>query len=242
MHLLLEPKGVLSSCDHGHEALVEQQIGEEWVLGAAIAAVGLVPAVQPFEGARGRRPVEVCGRGVGGARLEAEAGVDEDVQRLGEHGRQPTEAGDEVTGATQVDPWPHDFVGESLPAAGEVLAQRLECQWAAERDEHPQLGVFREPVEQIGGNHRAQAVGDNHEVGVRRDLRQQTSEDRIPAIGVGAVLDGVGEQFRHQRLRHRARGKVGAESGLNSAADARSFQVGERCPVPPGGAVVLLVR
>jgi hypothetical protein len=55
---------------------------------------------------------------MGGARFKAGAGVDEDVQRLGEHRRQPTESGDKVTGATEVDPWPDDFVRESLPAAG----------------------------------------------------------------------------------------------------------------------------
>ena len=85
-------------------------------------------------------------------------------------------------------------------------------------------------------------MGDDHEIGRSAgDLRQQTGEDRIPAIGVGAVRDGVGEQ-RHQRPRRCARGKASAESGLNAAADARSFQVGERCPVPPGGVVVLLIR
>ena len=90
--------------------------------------------------------------------------VDEDVQRLPVDLRESSETGDRVAAADDVDPRPHDFVGESAIAVLEVLSHRFHCKRRTDGYQQAERQLRREQVQHVARYDGPQTVGDHDEL------------------------------------------------------------------------------
>ena len=114
---------------------------------------------------------------------------------------------------------------------------------APHRHQQPQIAGLRKVIEQVGGNHRPQAVADDDQFTVVGNRVEHPALDRVAAATARAISAGIREQQRNPTLGDLICGKVRdrarAESG---AVTERSLKLAARQPIVARRAPVLIVR